>query len=121
MGGRHLLKGVGTLDHIKQMSDESLDDFYNRFNKELAEIGQFITVGKTIHAFVRALLPRVSALYDSLNVIMVKTVEEMAAWVKSYIDMEIAKEGRKTHKETKKEIQERKRPEQRSPKAGHDD
>lgn len=59
------MKSVGTLEHINQRNDESLGDFYNRFNKELAEIDQVITGGETIHAFVRALGPRGSALYDS--------------------------------------------------------
>lgn len=97
MGGIKLLKSVGTLDHIKQRYDESLGDF--RFNKELSGIDQVITGGKTIRAFVKALGPRGFTLYDSLSVIAVNIVEEMATRVKSYIDLEISKEGRKaTHK-----------------------
>lgn len=95
---------MGTLDHIKQRNDENLGDFYTRFNKELVGIDQVITDNETIRAFVRALGPTCSALYDSLSVIPVNTMEEMAARVNSYIDLEIAKEGRKTYKEMKKEF-----------------
>lgn len=66
------------------------------------ESKKVITGGETICAFVRVLGPRGFALYDSLNVIPVNTVEEMEAHVKSYIDLEIAKEGRKLPKEMKK-------------------
>lgn len=34
-GGQKLLKSMGMLDHIKQRNDESLGDFYTRFNKQL--------------------------------------------------------------------------------------
>lgn len=106
MGGRQLVKSVGTLVHIKQRSDESLGDFYNRFNKELPGIAQVVTSGETIRAFVRALGPKSSALYDSMSDIPVNTVKVMEARVKAYIDLEIAKEGRKAHKESKKEVHE---------------
>lgn len=86
----------------------------------MAGINQFIMGGETKRAFVRALGPRGSALYDNLSVISVNTVEEMAARAKSYIDLEIAKEGRKLPKGANKEIQEGKRPEQRPLKASHD-
>lgn len=106
MGEKKLLKGVGTLDHIKQKNDESLGDFDTKFNKELTGIDQVITGDETIRAFLRALGLRVSALYDNLSVIPVITVEEMAVMVKSSIDLEITKEGRKmTHKETEKVVQ----------------
>lgn len=49
-----------------------------RFNKELAEIDQVIIGGETIRAFVRALGPKGFALYDSLSVILVNIVEEIA-------------------------------------------
>lgn len=84
------------------------------------ESKKVITGGETIRAFVRVLGPRGFALYDSLNVIPVNTVEEMEAHVKSYIDLEIAKEGRKLPKEMKKEFQEGKRPKQRPPKVSHE-
>lgn len=45
----------------------------------------------------------------------------MSARVKSYINLEMAKEGRKSHKETKKEVQEGKRLEQHPLKVGYDD
>lgn len=88
---RHLLKSVGTLNHIKQKNAKSLGNFCTRFNKELARIDQVITSGEKIYAFVRALGPRVSTLYDSLSVIPVNIVEDMTARVKLYIDLEIAK------------------------------
>lgn len=93
MGGRQLLKSVGTLNHTKQINDERLGDFYTKFNMDLSGIDQVITGGRTIHAFMIVLEPRVSALYDRLSVISVNTVEEMAGRVKSYIDLEISKEG----------------------------
>lgn len=65
--------------------------------------------------------PRRSALYDSVNVIPVNTVEEMMTRVKSYIDLEIAMEMRKMHKETKKKVQEMKRPKQHPLKPWTDD
>lgn len=84
-----------------------MGDFYTRFNKELSGIDQVITGGETIHAFVTVLGPRGSALHDSLSVIPVNTIDEMVAQVKSYIDLEIAKEGREPYMEvSKKEIQE---------------
>lgn len=95
MGGQQLLKRVGTLDHIKQRSDVILGDFYTHFNKELTSIDEVIMGLETIHAIVRALGPKGSTLYDSLTVIPIKTVEEMATRVKLYINLEIAKEGRK--------------------------
>lgn len=114
MGGMQLLKSMGTLDHINQRNYESLGDFYTMFNKELLGIDQVITGGETIHVLVGVLGPRVSALYDSPSVIPVNTVEEMVTRVKSYIDLEKAKEGRKVHKEaSNKEIQEGKKQEQR--------
>lgn len=91
MGGRPLLKSVGTLDHTKQRNDGNLGDFYTCLNIELAGIEQVITGGKTNRAFVRVLGPKGSALYDNLSVIPVNTMEEMTATVKSYIDLEIAK------------------------------
>lgn len=107
IGGRQLLKRVRTLDRMKQMNDASLIDFYTRFNMELSRIDQLITRGGTIRDFVRALGPKGSTLYNSMSVIPVNTVDEMAACAKSYIDLEIAKEGRNAYKEaSKKEIQE---------------
>lgn len=54
--------------------------------------------GETIHAFVRALGPRGSSLYDKLTVISVNTVEEMTTRVKSYNDLENTKEsGKEAH------------------------
>lgn len=46
------LKILGMLDHIKQKNDESLGDFYTRFSKDMVEIDQVITAGKTICTFV---------------------------------------------------------------------
>lgn len=77
--------------------------------------------GETICAFVRALGPRGFDLYNNLSVISVNNVEEMTATVKSYNSLEISKEGRKTHKEMKKKVDEEKRHEQRLPKVGHND
>lgn len=62
---------------------------------------------------MKALGPKDSALYENLSIIPVNTVEEMAERVKSCTDLEITKEGRKRHKEIKKEVHERKRSEQR--------
>lgn len=105
MGGRKLLKSVSALEHIKPKSDEGLGNFYTRFNKDLSGINQVITRRETICAFIRALAPRGFALYDSLSVILVYTMEKMVARFKSYINLEITKEERKAHKETsKKEI-----------------
>lgn len=99
-----------------------MNDFYTRFYKELAGLDQVITGGETIRTFIRVLGLRDSALYNSLSVIPINIVEEMETMVKSYIEFENAKEGRKaTQKETKKEVQEEKRPDQRPPKAGLDD
>lgn len=53
-----------------------------------------------------------------MSIILDNIVEEMAIRVKSYIDLEIAKEVRKAHKETKIEVLEGKRLEQRPPKGG---
>lgn len=58
-------------------------------------IDQVITGGETIYAFVKVLRPRGSALYDNLSVIPVTVVEEIAVRVKSYIELEIANEGKK--------------------------
>lgn len=104
MGGRQLLKSGNTLDHIKQNVFESLRDFFTCFNKELTGIDQVITSDEIICTFVRAIGPRGSFLYDSLSVIPVNTIEDMTEKVKSYIDLEIAKEWRKYHNESKKEI-----------------
>lgn len=47
---------------------------------------------ETIRAFVWALGPRGSALYECMSIISVRNVEEMtAARVKSYNELEIAK------------------------------
>lgn len=70
---------------------------------------------------MKALGPRDSALYDSLSVNSVNTLEEMTMRVKSYIDLEMAKEGRKMHKKLKKKVQEGNRPEQCPSKEGQDD
>lgn len=86
-----------------------MGDFCTCFNKELIGINQVITGGENIHAFIRALGPRSSALYDNLSIIPVNTFEEMVVRVKSYIDLEIAKESRKSHKESNKEIHEGKK------------
>lgn len=51
-----------------------MGDFYISFNKELAKIVRVITGSEIIHAFIRALGPKGSALYDSLNVISVNTI-----------------------------------------------
>lgn len=45
----------------------------------------------------------------------------MTVRVKSYIDLEIAKEGRKSHKEMNKDIQVGKWTKQHPPKAGYED
>lgn len=57
---------------------------------------------------MKALGPKDSALYDNLSIIPVNTVEDMTERVKSCTDLEITKEGRKRHKEIKKEVHERK-------------
>lgn len=93
MGKRQFLKCVGTLDHIRQRSNESLVYFYTHFNKELAGIDQVITGDETIRSFVRALGPRGPSLYDIISVMPINTVEEMTARVKSYIDLVITKDG----------------------------
>lgn len=81
-----------------------------------------ITEGETTRAFVRELGPRGLALHDCLSIIPVNTVEEMATRVNSYINLEIAEEGWKAHKEaSKKEGQEGKKSKQHPPKFGHDD
>lgn len=54
-------------------------------------------------AFVRALGPRGSVVYDRLSVIPIHVVGEMVVHVQSYIDLEIAKEGRNLPKEVNKE------------------
>lgn len=105
---------MGTLWHIKQRNDESLSNFYSIFNKELAGIDQVITGGENICAFVRVLSLRGSPWYDSLSIILLNIVEQIAARVKSYIDLKITKEIRK------KEVHEGKKPEQRLPKCEHD-
>lgn len=76
-----------------------------RFNKELAEIDQVIIGGETIRAFVRALGPKGFALYDSLSVILVNIVEEIAVQGKPYNNLKIINKGRKLPKEAKKEYQ----------------
>lgn len=76
MGERHIIKSVGTLDHIKQRNDASLR-FYMHFNKELVVINQVIIGGETIRVFVRAIGCRGSTLSDSLSVILINTVEEI--------------------------------------------
>lgn len=43
-------------------------------------------------------------MYDSLTVIPISTMKEMSKRVKSFTDLEIEKEGRKSHNETKKEV-----------------
>lgn len=73
-------------------------------------INQIITSGETIRVFVNALEPKGSTLYDSLSVILVNVVVEMVVRVRSYFDMEIAKEGGKAQRESKKEIHEGKNP-----------
>lgn len=83
------------LDQFKQISDENLGNFYTRFNTELESIDQVITGGETNHTFMRVLRPKGTTLYGSLSVIPVNTVEARATRVKSYIDLEIVKEGRK--------------------------
>lgn len=98
MGGRQLRKWVDTLDHIKQRNDESLGDIYTQFNKELVRIDQVITGGETIHAFVKDLGAKHSIQYDSQSVIPINTLEDMTVKVESYIDLEIVKKGKKTHK-----------------------
>lgn len=83
---------------------------------------QVITCSETIRAFVRALGPKGFVLYDSLSVVLVNTVDEMATRVKSYIDLEITMEGRKTvRKETKNEAHEGKKSGQRHQMVGNDD
>lgn len=52
--------------------------------------------------------------HSKLSVIPVTAVEEMATRVKSYIDLNIAKEGRKAHNNSKKETHEGKKQEQHS-------
>lgn len=59
-------------------------------------------------------------MYDNLRIILVNTVEELAARVKSYVDLEISKEWRNVPKESKNEIQKGKRIEQHTSKASHD-
>lgn len=59
LGKRQLLKYFGTVDHIKQMSDESLRDFYMCFTKELVSNYHIITGGDNIRTFVRAIKPKV--------------------------------------------------------------
>lgn len=87
-----------------------MNDFYTRFYKELAGL-EVITGGETIFTFIRVLGLRDSALYNSLSVIPINIVEEMETMVKSYIEFENAKEGRKaTHKETKKRYKKRRDP-----------
>lgn len=50
------------------------------------------------------MFPRGSNFYDRLSVIPVNTVKDMGTRVKSYIELEIAKEVRKTHKELKSRL-----------------
>lgn len=88
------MKGVSTLDHIKERNDESLRDFYTRFTNEFTNIDQVITGREAIHAFGRALGPKGSKLYNSLSIIPINTVEVMTERVKSYIDPEIAKDSK---------------------------
>lgn len=77
--------------------------------------------GVTSHwLFVRALRPKGTALSDRLNVISVNTIEEMVVRIKSYIDLQIEKEGRKNHKESTKDVHKGNMPEQRLYKSGHD-
>lgn len=57
MGGRHPLRSVGTLNHIKQKSDESLGEFYIRFNRELASIDQVITCRESFVPFTGTAIP----------------------------------------------------------------
>lgn len=98
-----------------------MSDLYTHLNKKLTSIYQVITCGEIIHAFVRELRAKGTALYDNLSVIPVNTIEEMTTRVKSYIDLEIANEGRKPHKESKKEIHEGKWSEQCPRKNGNED
>lgn len=58
---------------------------------------------------MRALGPKGSSLYDNVSVIPINIMEEMAPWVKSYIDLAIAIDGKTTQKELKKEVQEGKK------------
>lgn len=51
---------------------------------------------------MRALGPKGSSLYDNVSVIPINIMEEMAPWVKSYIDLAIAIDGKTTQKELKK-------------------
>lgn len=80
-----------------------------------------ITGGETIRAFVRALGPIGFAMYDNLSVISANIVEEMVARVKSCIDLEISKEGRRIRKPLKKRFKGGKKHEQCISKVGHDD
>lgn len=91
--------------HINQIKDKSFSDFYTRFTKELAEMDNVIKGDETICTFVSALGLRGFILYDILNVISVNTIEEMEACVKSYINLDIAKEGRKMLKDRKERCQ----------------
>lgn len=124
MGGRQLLNCFSTLDHITQRSDESVGDFYTRYIKDLASDDQVIIGGETIHAFVRALGVRGSAMYDNLSVIPIipiTIIEEMLARVKSYTNLEITKKGNKVHKDSKKGIHEGKHLKQRPHKIHQED
>lgn len=87
----------------------------------MACIDEIIIGVETIRAFVRALRPRGSALYDSLSVIPANIGEEMATRIKSYIELEIAEECRKAHKDSNKDIHEGKKSQQRHQKGGHQD
>lgn len=121
MGSPQLLKSVDILDHNRQRSNGSLGQFYNFYYKELTSIDQVITGGEAVCAFVKALGARGSDLYDSLRVKLVTTVEEMRTSVKLYIDLEIANEDMKGHKDSKSEIYEEEKSEQRSHKNYHED
>lgn len=121
MGSPQLLKSVDILDHNRQRSNGSLGQFYNFYSKELTSIDQVITGGEAVCAFVKALGARGSDLYDSIPVILVTTVEEMRTSVKLYIDLEIANEDMKGHKDSKSEIYEEEKSEQRSHKNYHED
>lgn len=56
-----------------------------------------------------------------MSVIPINIMEEMAPWVKSYIDLAIAIDGKTTQKELKKEVQEGKNSEHHPLKCGQDD
>lgn len=98
MGGRQLQKSVGTLNNIKQRGDKSLRDFYTTSLQNRRGSICHYTWGN--HSCLRqGTGPKGTILYDNLSVKVVNTVAEMAASLRSYIDLEIAKDDRKAIKD----------------------